>query len=449
MEHWLLRAAAMHPLRVALAGSSGAVTYAELVARALAMAGGLHERGVEPGDRVALAIGPGEELVAALHGCLLAGAIAVPIDLRLGPAERAARSQGAVLSLQEPLGAPALTAGHGDAASQEPPRPTAAAVTPLALDRVAVVMHTSGTTSRPRAIELRYGNWLAGALGSAVALGLDGDERWLCPLPLAHVGGLSIAIRSAVYGTTAVLHERFDAERVVGALMDRAARITLVSLVPTMLARLLDAGLNDPPTLRWALLGGGPIAPALLRRAREAGVPVAPSYGMTEGCSQIATNGWALPGVEVRVAPDGEVLVRGATIASGSLASDGWLHTGDLGALDERGRLAISGRRADTIVTGGENVAPVEVEEALLEHPAVAEAAVFGRPDPEWGELVTAIVVPADPAAPPGLDVLRGFARGRLPGYAAPRAVVVVPAVPLLSSGKPDLRALRVLAQQG
>ena len=159
-------------------------------------------------------------------------------------------------------------------------------------------MHTSGTTAAPKPVALTYGNFLASALGSAVALGLDLEERWLCPMPLTHVGGLSIPIRSAIYATTAVLHGRFDTEAVLSELMDPARRITLVSLVPTMLARLLDAGLQRPPTLRWALLGGGPIAPALLERAEAAGVPVAPTYGMTEACSQIATFGWPLPGVD-------------------------------------------------------------------------------------------------------------------------------------------------------
>ncbi len=129
-------------------------------------------------------------------------------------------------------------------------------------------MHTSGTTAAPKPVPLTIGNFLASALGSAVALGLDQDERWLCPMPLTHVGGLSIPIRSAIYGTTAVLHGRFDTGTVLDELMDPERRITLVSLVPTMLARLLDAGLQRPPTLRWALLGGGPIAPALLARAQ-------------------------------------------------------------------------------------------------------------------------------------------------------------------------------------
>jgi O-succinylbenzoic acid--CoA ligase len=295
-------------------------------------------------------------------------------------------------------------------------------------------MHTSGTTAAPKPVVLSRSNFQASALGSAVALGLDRAERWLCPMPLTHVGGLSIPIRSAIYATTAVLHGRFETEAVLNELMDPARRITLVSLVPTMLARLLDAGLREPPTLRWALLGGGPIAPALLARAAQAGVPVAPTYGMTETCSQIATFGWPLPGAELRTA-EGEVLVRGAMVARGALADDGWLHTGDLGELDARGRLRITGRRAETIVTGGENVSPVEVEAVLLEHPSVADAGVFARPDPEWGEAVVAAVVPRDGSqvAP---EELRAFCASRLAGFKVPKAVEIRQGLPRTESGK-------------
>jgi len=302
-------------------------------------------------------------------------------------------------------------------------------------------MHTSGTTAAPRPVSLSYENWLWNALGSALALGLDPQERWLCPMPLAHVGGLSIQIRSAIYGTTVLLHDRFDTDVVAGALMDRSQRVTLVSLVPTMLSRLLDAGLHEPPTLRWALLGGGPIAPALLQRARDAGVSVAPSYGMTEACSQIATNGWPLLGVELQIAHDDELLVRGKTVATGSLAPDGWLHTGDLGALDQRGRLTIIGRKADTIVTGGENVAPAEVEAVLLEHPAVADAAVFGRPDPEWGEAIVARVVLRAGSAADG-EALRTHCAERLASFQVPKSIQFAAGLPRSETGKLQRREL-------
>ncbi len=294
-------------------------------------------------------------------------------------------------------------------------------------------MHTSGTTAAPKPVPLTHGNFLASALGSAVALGLDQDERWLCPMPLTHVGGLSIPIRSAIYATTAVLHGRFDTETVLNELMDPHRWITLVSLVPTMLARLLDAGLDRPPALRWALLGGGPIAPALLARAGEAGVPVAPTYGMTEACSQIATFGWPLPGVELRTAGDGELHVRGTIVSPSAGDSDGWLHTGDLAGFDERGRLVITGRKADTIITGGENVAPTEVEDVLLEHPAVADAAVHARPDPEWGERIVATVVVRDGVAG---EELQAHCAQRLARFKVPKEIRFAEQLPRTASGK-------------
>ncbi len=294
-------------------------------------------------------------------------------------------------------------------------------------------MFTSGTTAGPKEVALSYDNWLWNALGSALALGLHRDERWLCPMPLAHVGGLSIQIRSAIYGTTVLLHERFDTEAVLRALTDPAERVTLVSLVPTMLARLLDAGLRNPPTLRRALLGGGPIAASLLARAQDAGIDVASSYGMTEACSQIATDGWPLLGLSLALSDEGEVLVRGKMVAAGALAGDGWLHTGDLGRFDGDGRLVIEGRLADTIVSGGENVAPLEVENVLLEHPAVADVAVFGRSDEEWGERVVAQVVAAQAVEP---AALRAHCAGRLAAFKVPKTFELVNAIPRGPTGK-------------
>ncbi len=417
MIHWLLRAAAAEPERVALETASGPVSYAELELRARLAAGALRERGVGEGDRVALALPAGAEFVAALHGCMLLGAVAVPVDLRLSGAERALRSEASAVLVEGPLEGPPLESTW-----------------PVHLDAVAAVMHTSGTTAAPRAIPLSYGNWLASALGSAVALGLDPHERWLCPMPLAHVGGLSIPIRSTIYGTAAVLHERFDPVAVAAALADPAQRITLVSLVPTMLQRLLDVGLREPPTLRWALLGGGPLPVALLERAERAGIHVATTYGMTEACSQIATRGWPLPGVEVRV-EDGEILVRGPVVSRAALANDGWLHTGDLGRLDGSGRLELVGRRSETIVSGGENVSPAEVEDVLASHPAVAEAGVYSRPDAEWGEAVVAAVVLRD-GARASAEELRTHCARELARFKVPKQIEFVHALPRTVSGK-------------
>jgi O-succinylbenzoic acid--CoA ligase len=373
-----------------------------------------------PGERIALETEDRFEFSLALHTCLAGGAAAVPIDMRLSEDEGAIRRARASATTSHEDVAPVTRTLHAD---------------------VATVMHTSGTTSTPKSVELTYGNWEANALGSAVALGLDPAERWLCPMPLTHVGGLSILIRSVIYATTAVLHERFDTQAVLADLMDPARRITMVSLVPTMLARLLDAGLENPPALRWALLGGAPIPRALLERAERAAVPVAPTYGMTEGCSQLFTFGFALPGVDLLLrGPEQEVLVRGPMVAPRALDADGWLHTGDLGCVDDRGRLEIIGRKSNTIITGGENVAPEEVEAVLEDHPDVAEAAVIGRADREWGQAVVALVVPRDGT---DADALRTHCRDRLAAFKVPKQVEFVAALPRTPSGKLLRRELR------
>ena len=418
VESWLSRAARTRPDHVALRADDGALTYAELDAAATLAARRLRALGAGPGDRVGIALPARRAFAETLHGCMRLGAIAVPIDLRLGPAERRLRSAGCAAVVTAPL------AGLADE--------TAALHLAHDLDATAIVVHTSGTTAGPRAVALTYGNWLWSALGSAAALGSDAADTWLCTLPLSHVGGLSILVRSAIYATTVVLHERFDAE---AAADEIATRATLVSVVPTTLARLLDAGLRHPPALRAALVGGAPIAPALLERAAAAGVPTVSTYGLTEACSQVTTGGPPLFCTRVRIGPGREILVRGPTVAPGALAADGWLHTGDEGALDAEGNLTVTGRAGDTIITGGENVAPAEVEAVLAGHHAVAEAAVHGAHDAEWGQRVVAtVVLRAGKTATE--DELRGYCRVRLAGYKVPRVVRFAPELPKTLSGK-------------
>jgi O-succinylbenzoic acid--CoA ligase len=293
------------------------------------------------------------------------------------------------------------------------------------------VIFTSGTTGRPKPVYLTAANHEASAIASAWNLGVSPDDRWLCCLPLWHVGGLAIPIRSAIYGTTAVLHEGFDAGRVREEI--ESGSVTLVSLVATMLRRLIDAGLREWPALRAALVGGGPIPRPLLDWADERAFPLVPTYGMTETASQVVTGHRPLLGVDVHVSDRGEILVRGPMVAPGSLSADGWLHTGDRGRLDPQGRVFVEGRLDDMIVTGGENVAAAEVEEALLSHPAVADAAVVGRPDPEWGQAVTAQVVLAGEARD---DELLAHCRERLAPFKVPKAIERRAELPRNAAGK-------------
>jgi o-succinylbenzoate---CoA ligase len=428
---WLERAAAAHPDRPAVETADGTLTYAELDAASRVE--------LPAGERVAIALPAGLDFAVALHACLRSRAIAVPVDLRLSPAERARVCAGAALVVEASLPGPPPTIGVSA------PIPEAGAAHDL--DATAAVIHTSGTSGAPKPIELTYGNWLWSALGSATAIGLDPGERWLCALPLAHVGGLSILIRSAIYGTTAVLHRRFDTQAVLRCLTDD--RITVVSLVPTTLARLLDAGLDSPPDLRVALIGGAPASPALLARARAAGVVAVQTYGLTEACSQVTTQ---IPGdrgddagvplfcTRVRL-EDGEIQVAGPTVARPVADADGeshgdrrWLSTGDLGTLVD-GRLRVTGRRSEMILTGGENVAPVEVEAVLADHPAVAEAAVVGYPDPDWGEAVRAVIV-LRPGAQPAPGELRAHCLARLAGFKVPKEFTFVDVLPRTPSGK-------------
>jgi O-succinylbenzoic acid--CoA ligase len=424
VESWLARAARTRPGAIALRADDGALAYAELLDAAMLAGRRLSALGVRPGDRVGIALPARRAFAETLHGSLLLGAAAVPIDLRLKPAERRVRAAGCVTVVSAELDGLAdehapLTGTHDLAAT-------------------AIVVHTSGTTSGPKAIELTYGNWLWSALGSATALGVNRADCWLCTLPLSHVGGLSILVRSAIYATSVVLHERFDADVAADEI---ATRATLVSVVPTTLQRLLDAGLRHPARLRAALVGGAPIAPAVLERAAAAGVPTVSTYGLTEACSQVTTGGPALFCTRVRIGAGREILVSGPTVAPGALAEDGWLHTGDEGELDGAGNLTVTGRAGDTIITGGENVAPVEVEAVLESHPGVAEAAVHGIADPEWGQRVVAtIVLRAGNTAT--ADDLRGYCRIRLAGYKVPRVFRFSRELPRTVSGKLLRRSL-------
>jgi O-succinylbenzoic acid--CoA ligase len=452
VEGWLARAAMVRGDHTALDAPDGSCNYTQLYAAARLGADELIAAGARPGARVAIALPGGLAFAQALHACLLLGAVAVPVDLRLSPGEREAITGRADVIVAEPL--MQATEGRRLSKASVPAPPAAAFAGGHDLGATAVVIHTSGTTSAPRPVALTYGNLLWSALGSAVALGLDPDERWLCALPFSHVGGLSILVRSAIYATTAVVHERFETDRVVHAL--GASQITLVSLVATTLARLLDAGLQRPPALRCALTGGGPVPAALVGRAHAAGVPVSLTYGLTEACSQVTTTPVAAihdggsdaptPGpplfcTRVRIdaegdGGEGEILVAGPTVAPGALAPDNWLHTGDLGRLDERGCLHVTGRKADTIVSGGENVAPAEVEAVLEAHPDVLEAAVVARADPQWGEAVTAIVLPR-PGTSIDVQALRAHCASALASYKVPKHVLTASApLPRTRSGK-------------
>ncbi|MFL5781176.1 MAG: AMP-binding protein [Thermoleophilaceae bacterium] len=408
MTDWLSVRARTHPDHPAVVGEGFARTYAELDAEVEEVVAGLAERPL-----VRAAARRDLEFVRIVHGCARARKVLVPTD----PRDRRAPGPGFAM----PLGSDGGT-----------------------------MLFTSGTTNEPKPVVHAWANHDASAIASAWNLGVAPDDRWLCVLPLHHVGGLAILLRSVMYGTTVVLHEQFDPAAVVAAV--EAGEVTLASLVSTMLRRMRDAGLRGPGRLRALLLGGGPVPRDLLEWSAAIGLPVLQTYGMTETASQVATlsaqealqhhgsAGRPLLGVELRIGEGGEILVRGPMVSDGALDDDGWLHTRDRGRLDEDGFLHVEGRIDDVIVTGGENVMAGEVEDALLAHPAVADAAVAGRPDPEWGSAVTAWVVLAT-HVPDG--ELATHCRGRLAPFKVPKAFVRVDELPRNAAGKVVRRELR------
>lgn len=295
----------------------------------------------------------------------------------------------------------------------------------------AVVVATSGTTGQPKGVVLTHDAVLASARATSGRLAVGPTDHWLACLPLAHVGGLSVVLRSLLTGTRLTVLPGFDAAAVTTAAHDGA---TLVSLVPTALARV------DPALFRVIVLGGS-------RPPADRPANAVTTYGLTETGSGVVYDGRPLDGVEVRIADDGEVLLRcpmqlrAYRDGSSPVDAGGWLHTDDVGTIDEDGRLRVLGRRGDVIVTGGEKVWPDAVEAALAGHPAVAEVAVAGVADEEWGGRVVAWVVPRGDADV-SLDELRDHVRATLPAYAAPRELRIVRALPRTALGKVERHAL-------
>jgi O-succinylbenzoic acid--CoA ligase len=322
------------------------------------------------------------------------------------------------------------------------------------MDAPCCLILTSGSSGAPEPIGLTYGNFLWSAVGSSFNIGVEPTDRWLCCLPLSHVSGLNIVMRSVIYGTAAVLHDDFDVDRVAAAL--EADDISVVSLVTTMLTRLLEAG-ADLAGPRTILVGGGPVPEDPLEEAIGRGATVVQTYGLTEACSQVTTlapyearrklgsAGRPLLTTHLRI-QDGEILVQGPTVAPGSVDADGWLHTGDLGRIDDEGFLYVEDRMDDLIVSGGENVYPAEVEAVIADHPAVREAGVFARTSSKWGQEVVAAVALRAGASVTSAE-LDALLRERLAAHKRPKAYVFMEELPRTPSGKLLRRELRTLSE--
>lgn len=374
-------------------------------------------------ELVALDVDPGEDFLAALDAAWQRGDAVLPLQRQAPESHRR--------SVANRMGARWLVTMAG---SEE-----LSGSRPLAQGD-ALVMTTSGTTGAPKGVVLTHSAVEYSAYATATSLGIDPETHWLACLPLSHVGGMSVITRALHTGAELTVQPRFDPDLLTTALRGGA---THVSLVHTALRRI------DPAPWRRILLGGSAVPPDLPQNCVA-------TYGMTETFGGVVYDGLALNGVEVRIAGTrgGELDVEGPVELLSptalrcyrgdgdepdwnALDAEGWFRTGDLGYISSTDRrLSISGRADELIITGGEKVWPIPVEARLESHPGVAEAAVVGRVDAEWGQSVTALVVPAAPTDPPDLQELRNWVREVMPAAAAPRTLELVDRLPRTPLGK-------------
>jgi O-succinylbenzoic acid--CoA ligase len=408
------------------------VSWFDLDGLAHAWARRFEAEGLRPGERVAVVEPAGVRFSALLHSCLRSGAALVPISPR-APAAEVNRvladcrphllvRDGEVERLAEPA-----EGERGD----------------------ACVLYTSGTTGTPKGVRLTLANHAASAHGCQQVLAGTERDRWLLALSPHHVGGLAILLRGVLANQAVVTVAHFQERAVLEAI--EAARPTLFSVVPAMLTRLLEAGGAEAlRSLRAILVGGAPATDEQVREWTALGLQVCPTYGLTETCSQVAltppgravelgaTSAPVCPHAVVDIV-DGEVVVSGPAVSPGYVnpavqpaPTGGCFHTGDLGRLDGD-LLTVTGRRDDTILTGGESVRPEEVEAVLLAHPRVAGAAVAGKPDRLWGEVVSAWVVADGQVSD---TELRGWCQERLAAFKVPRRWRFVRELPRSEGGK-------------
>lgn len=506
MISWLAQSALDRPERLAIVAGDVALTYSQLADEAQRRAAALRELGITPRAIIGLHTAPDSEnsleWICTAHAIFWLGATLVPLHSRATHSELTFQLTKIPLDLLITGPGSSLISNISNISSPGSPRTvsTTELRTPpdttcepaqISDDDILTILFTSGTTGQPKAVPLTVANHFASALASRQRLHTDAHQpdfdRWLCCLPLCHVGGLAILLRSAIYATCVELTSGFDPNHVLHLLQTRP--ITLASLVPTMLYRLLDAADRQniqhiTSNLRAILIGGGSIDPELLRAARRRGLPVVPTYGMTEASTQITTlapstdtnpatdhldtAGRPLDGFEIRIVlpdnsgddafsnyiacqPDqiGTILVRGPMLTRGYIGStdnnpqddrfqNGWYKTGDMGRLDHDGYLTIEHRHGDLIVTGGENVDPNEVERTLRQLDSIKDVAIVGIDHPEWGQAVAAaIVCTTSPDNPDALlQSITQHCRTQLARFKVPRNWKFVTEIPRTASGK-------------
>lgn len=477
MPNWLMQRSFLTPERTAIETKEEKITFLELHEKVGSICEHLSYLQIEKGQKVAVLMKNGTQMITVIHALSYIGAVAVLLNTRLSREELLWQMDDAevvcLVTDQEFETEQVLVYAFEEVVNG--PKKTAVVQEEFSLEESMTIIYTSGTTGKPKGVILTYGNHWASAVGSSLNLGLRDDDCWLACMPMFHVGGVSLLMKNIMYGMRILLVPKYDPDFIHEAIKTRG--ITIISVVSKMLMDLLERLGKEtyPSSLRCMLLGGGPAPKPLLETCVTKGIPVYQTYGMTETSSQICTlsadymltkvgsAGKPLFSCQLRIEKDGEVVppnvegeivVKGPNVTHGYFKRedatretiiDGWLHTGDLGYLDEEGFLYVLDRRSDLIISGGENIYPAQIEEVLLANPKVVEAGVVGKADEQWGQVPAAFIVKAADITE---EELIKFCEEKLARYKVPREVHFLLELPRNASKKLLRRELRHLLEE-
>ncbi|WP_449622651.1 o-succinylbenzoate--CoA ligase [Robertmurraya sp. Marseille-Q9965] len=476
----LLKRVSLTPHRLAIQFENRDYTFQEIYDLSEQMAGHLQGLGVRKGAYVSVLLKNHIDTVVVLLSLQLIGGIAVILNNRLTAEELAFQindSKSMLLitedSFMEKVGdLKAVVPIVWKENIEETPYDKPHLVKEIALEDVCTVMYTSGTTGNPKGVLQTYGNHWWSATGSALNLGLLEEDCWLCSVPMFHISGYSILMKSVIYGMRMILQQSFDAKETIKVINEE--KVTIMSIVTTMLSRVVDElGENIlGSAFRCMLSGGGPVPLPLLEKCVEKNVPVYQTYGMTETSSQIVTlspeysikklGSAGKPlfpsqlkvvdtlGNEVGAMESGEIIVKGPNVTPGYLNRDevlnhGWLNTGDIGYVDEDGFLYVQDRRSDLIISGGENIYPAEIEGILTSHPNILDAGVIGVAHDQWGQVPVAFVVSKESLFEKEISE---FCAKKLAKYKLPKQIYFVEEIPRNASRKLLRRELRKMYEE-